>query len=78
MRPHTTLSSQIMPPVQANSTASTAYGNPVTGFLVLLIPATIAMTAVWYKKQHARRRAFTLLQQVAMLEAMWRIESLDR
>jgi hypothetical protein len=61
----------------SNATISTAYGTPVSGFFVLLFPLILIFTALSYKKyqkQRARDRAFTLLQQVARLEAMWHIK----
>lgn len=60
----------------ANGTsASSASSGAIVGCLSIAIALSVALFALGYKRYRTRQRARMLKQQVAMLEAMWRISS---
>ncbi|XGV95573.1 MAG: hypothetical protein ACAF41_22875 [Leptolyngbya sp. BL-A-14] len=58
-----------------SASASSASNGAVIGCLSLAIALSVTLFALGYKRYRTRQRARLLKQQVAMLEAMWRISS---
>jgi len=67
------VTSSVQPANQNALTQADVSGNTVAGVLLIVIPLTIILGSVLYKKFRPKHRATLLLEQIEILERIWRI-----
>ncbi|MBD1927738.1 hypothetical protein H6F74_16020 [Trichocoleus sp. FACHB-90] len=67
------VTSSVKPADQNALTQADVSGNTVAGVLLIVIPLSIVLGAVLYKKFRPKHRATLLLEQIETLERSWRI-----
>lgn len=72
------VTSSVKPVGQNALTQADVSGNTVAGVLLIIIPLSIVLGAVLYKKFRPKHRATLLLEQIETLERMWRISPGDK
>ena len=67
------VTSSVKPANQNALTQADVSGNTVAGVLLIVIPLTIILGSVLYKKFRPKHRGTLLLEQIEILERIWRI-----
>ena len=67
------VTSSVQPANQNALTQADVSGNTVAGVLLIVIRLTIILGSVLYKKFRPKHRATLLLEQIEILERIWRI-----
>ncbi len=73
--PSSTCPSNLPNPNQASQTGQIGPSTTLLGVLALVLPLSFALGFAWYRKRRAYRRTVLLLEQIAMLESLWRSHS---